>query len=367
MTEPGKRAAPSLSPQTPGRPRLSTDPAAGGTRAAGRGILSTMPRRPRPLPAQLGAAFGVADARTTGATRARLRAKDLARPHRGVRVRNATAPASVDTDPLARDRRVRAAVLARVQAFEVIRRPHVFYTGRTAVAIFDRLFDDDDGTGPLQVGVFAPARAPRVAGIRATQTSPGLVTVGAIGALPVASPASVWAGLAGELSVRDLVRLGDALVRIPRGAGGMPQPQAQLATIAQLRAAAEAPRRKERRKLRAALALIRVGSMSPLETDFRVDAVEAGLPEPELDVEMRAADGRLIGIVDLVFRAYRVIVEVEGRHHRSSDQQWERDIDKYAALAAEGWDVIRVTGRRVRGGRAVSQVAAALRRRGWAG
>ncbi len=323
-----------------------------------------MPRRPRPLPAQLGAAFGVADARTTGATRARLRAKDLARPHRGVRVRNATAPASVDTDPLARDRRVRAAVLARVQAFEVIRRPHVFYTGRTAIAIFDRLFDDDDGTGPLQVGVFAPARAPRVAGIRATQTSPGLVTVGAIGALPVASPASVWAAMAGELSVRDLVRLGDALVRIPRGAGGMPQPQAQLATIAQLRAAAEAPRRKERRKLRAALLLIRVGSMSPLETDFRVDAVEAGLPEPELDVEMCAADGRLIGIVDLVFRAYRVIVEVEGRHHRSSDQQWERDIDKYAALAAEGWDVIRVTGRRVRGGRAVSQVAAALRRRG---
>lgn len=82
---------------------------------------------------------------------------------------------------------------------------------------------------------------------------------------------------------------------------------------------------------------------------------------------MRAADGRLIGIADLVFPTYRVIVEVEGRQHRSSDQQWKRDIDKYAALAAEGWDAVRVTGRRVRGGRAVPPVAAVLRRRGWVG
>ena len=43
-------------------------------------------------------------------------------------------PRTGDLEVLARDRRVRAAVLARVQAFEVIRRPHVFYTGRTAVA-----------------------------------------------------------------------------------------------------------------------------------------------------------------------------------------------------------------------------------------
>ena len=38
--------------------------------------------------------------------------------------------------------------------------------------------------------------------------------------LRVASPASCWAMLGGELSERDLVRLGDAIVCIPRGPGG---------------------------------------------------------------------------------------------------------------------------------------------------
>ncbi|MDQ1217272.1 hypothetical protein [Microbacterium arborescens] len=44
-----------------------------------------------------------------------------------------------------------------------------------------------------------------------------------------------------------------------------------------------------RAKLVEALGLIREGAMSPLETDFRLAAVAAGLPEPLLDQDIRDA------------------------------------------------------------------------------
>ncbi|MFT3798137.1 hypothetical protein [Microbacterium sp.] len=320
-----------------------------------------------PLPNTLGAAFGVGEARQAGVSAGRLRAKDLEAPHRGVRMRRTEPAASVDDSPLARDRLVRARVMRKVAAYEEIRRPHAFYLGRTAVAIYDRLFDDDSGDGPLMVAVFAPHRAPRCRGVRGVQSVPGLTTLRHVGGLPVASPASVWAGLAEELGLRALIRLGDALVRIPRGDGGAPLPHAQLATIGQLQAAAEAPRRRARHVLEHALRYIRVGSMSVMETDFRVDAQDAGLPEPQLDVEIRDAGGRLLGIADAAYPEFRVLVEVEGQQHRTSDDQWERDLTKHAAYAAAGWEVVRVTGRRVRRGQAVPLVRAVLRRHGWEG
>ena len=72
-----------------------------------------------------------------------------------------------------------------------------------------------------------------------------------------------------------------------------------------------------------------------------------------------------IGITEFVYRRQRVVVEVEGDHHRTSRAQWNRDIDKYAAYAAEGWEVVRLTSRHVRGGQATPIVSQVLRRRGW--
>ncbi len=45
--------------------------------------------------------------------------------------------------------------------------------------------------------------------------------------------------------------------------------------------------------------------------------------------------------------------------------QWVRDIEKYAAYVAEGWEVVRLTSAHVRGGRAPSMVCEVLRRHGW--
>lgn len=324
-----------------------------------------MPRDASPLPEHLGGVFTVAGAREAGVSRGRLRLRDLESPHRGVRVVKQSCPDNEqDEDPLARDRAARSLVLARARAFEPVRPAGAFYIGRTAVVIHDRFFDSDDGSRPLEVAVLAPGRAPRARGILGRQLAPQLTSQRVVEGLPVASPAATWAGLATELSVVELVKLGDALVRIPRGAGGVPLPAEQRATVAQLRAAADVPRRVGRAQLHAALERIRVGSMSPLETDYRLAAQDAGLPEAELDCEIRDDRGSLLGIGDLVHTGPRVVVEVEGQHHRTSRAQWERDIEKHAALVATGWEVVRVTRSHIRSGQAVARVRDALARRG---
>ncbi len=180
-------------------------------------------------------------------------------------------------------------------------------------------------------------------------------------------PASTWALLAAEMSMHELVRIGDAIVREPRGTGGFRHPGGALASIDDLRRATDAGRRRGIARMRAALTLIRVGSSSPLETDFRLLAERAGLPEPSLDVEIRDEWGRLLGITEIAYPEFRVLVEIEGDHHRTSRRQWNRDIEKYAAYVAEGYEVVRLTAAHIRGAVPVAAriVREVLTRRGW--
>lgn len=245
---------------------------------------------------------------------------------------------------------------------------HMFFAGMTAAALLGApLPDDFDPEHDLCVSARAPHRAPKGRGIRGTQTNVRLTNVVVVDGLRVSSPASTWALLATTLSERWLVIIGDFFVRVPRDDRGRPRPERQLTSIDRLRAAAHAPGRRGRRALLQALAQVRVGSASRLETEYRIDAAAAGLPEPELDVEIRTADGRLLGIVDAAHAAYGVLIEVEGDHHRTSRAQWDRDITRHAAFVAEGYEVIRLTGRHVRGRSAPHIVAQALRRHGWRG
>jgi hypothetical protein len=329
-----------------------------------------MPRPARILPYALGASFSVEQAAQLGVTYGRLRAGDLERPFRGVRVRttaggDTSAGETVEPEPLSIDRLSRQALLRRAHAYATVMPDEAFFAGRTAAVIHD--LPVGDGGGPLCVAVHAPLRGLRARGIRGIKVSPALASVRECSGLRATSPASTWAMLASELSVHELVIVGDAVVRVPRDAHGRHVPAAQLATIDQLRLAARAPWRRRRAELEEALGQIRVGSMSPLETDFRLSAIAGGLPEPELDVEIRDPAGRLLGISDAVYPLQRTIVEVEGDHHRTTRAQWNRDIEKYAQYSAQGWEVVRLTAAHIRGreARAAELVRAVLVRRGW--
>ncbi|KJL31588.1 hypothetical protein RS83_00453 [Microbacterium oxydans] len=328
----------------------------------------TMSRHPRRLPADLGAVFTPEQARAAGLTARRLRAKDLERPYRGVLVvtpnEHQLDDRRGDREPLARDRAQRQDVCRRVRLYRPLMVDHAFFAGRTAAGIWGLPVDC---SGDLEVGVPAPHRAPRRQGIVGRQMSPGLVTVREVEGLPVSSPASTWAMMAATLSVRELVILGDAVVRVPRDNQARRRPERALATVGQLLAATAAGPRRCVGRLRDAVGRIRTESASPLETEYRLDAEDAGVPDAELDVEIRDARGRLLGVTEFEYPEYGVLVEIEGDHHRTSRQQWHRDIEKYAAYVALGFEVVRLTSAHIRGERptATAIVRDALIRRGW--
>jgi hypothetical protein len=154
-----------------------------------------------------------------------------------------------------------------------------------------------------------------------------------VGGLPVTDVATTWSDLAGQLDLDDLVVLGDAAVSSRR-----------RVTVADL-ASASARQRGGRgaRRRRQALSLVRTGSASPGETRTRLLFLRAGLPEPELNVDVGSAD-RWVARVDFLWARQKVIVEYEGDHHRTDRTQWQWDIHRVRELEALGFRVVRMTG-----------------------
>jgi len=345
-----------------------------------------MARRAQPLPSSLGTEFSLAQARLHGIGESRLLGADLERPFRGARML-VLAPlhdrgGNQDESPIAREAgELRALIARRARAWSAVARGGWFLSHVTAAVIWGlpvplRLLrlviagDPSAGAAPrgLDVAVLGSRRAPRGQGMRGHQLSPELTSVRERDGCPLASPASVWAQLAPLLQVDELIELGDAIVHIPRRRGmERGSPSDALGTIEQLRDAAFAGRREGVARLRAALPSVRVGSASPGETRVRLAAVRAGLPEPDLDIDVFALDGSAIGYTELGYRARRLLFEYEGDHHRVDRRQWNRDIDKHAACEAAGWSVARLTSAHVYPdpAPAVARMRAALVRTGW--
>lgn len=103
------------------------------------------------------------------------------------------------------------------------------------------------------------------------------------------------------------------------------------------------------RSLRRALASLGEApgrTRSDLEDRFIRFLRKHSLPMPELNAAMRV-DGRDIE-VDCLWRAQRVIVELDGRAGHDSTIAFESDRARDAALTAGGWRVVRVTWARIK-------------------
>jgi very-short-patch-repair endonuclease len=97
-------------------------------------------------------------------------------------------------------------------------------------------------------------------------------------------------------------------------------------------------------------ALARIGEApglirSDLEHGFLAYLRRHRLPMPELNVEMRIGGRRIEA--DCVWRAQRVIVELDGRDAHDSAPAFEADRERDLALLAEDWRPARVTSRRL--------------------
>ena len=256
--------------------------------------------------------FSRPDALAAGLTDRQLQSGRFQRPHTGVYV--------------AADVELTAAL--RAEAALVPFGPAAFASHATAARLWGLpipALPDEHVTVPTD------AERRRRAGVRCHQVSRGSdLKVMVVAGVRVSAPEQVFAELAAELTLVDLVVVGDHLVR--RGHVSLTRLRAFCATWAGPRAA----------HARAAVAFVRERADSPMETRLRLLIVLAGLPEPRVNVTYGENDGLTFRRYDLSWPEIQVIVEYDGRHHIERVEQWESDLDRREAIDDSGWRILVV-------------------------
>lgn len=285
--------------------------------------------------------FGTGEALDRGLSPKRLRGADLVSPVRGVRLARAEADslrqwcAALDLHLTHSSAAFSHATAAQLWGMPLPRRLEY--------------------PAPVHILVWADEYPPRVRGVvgHRARVAPRTALRGG----PVlVSPADAWCQLVIQLTERELVLAGDRLI-------GRPTP---LTTVDEVDAAiARYGSRRGCLRLKAAREHLRAGSESPKESALRLDSIAAGFPDAEPNGVIRLRSGRTTH-GDLVFRAWKVLLEYDGDHHREDDAQWARDVDRLNELAGDEWLVIRVN-RRSRSEVWRRQLTDALGSRGWDG
>lgn len=142
---------------------------------------------------------------------------------------------------------------------------------------------------------------------------------------------AAFIGYAAEARTLDLIKVGDWLLH--RG---------HLALDRLVDLAREAPWRPGAAEALSVAPELDARSASLTESELRAIYIAAGLPAPELNRDIYAADV-LVARVDLLFVLWRLIVEYEGRQHAFDIGQWNRDIGRYEALRDLGYPYMQIT------------------------
>lgn len=93
----------------------------------------------------------------------------------------------------------------------------------------------------------------------------------------------------------------------------------------------------------------------------------SGLPEPDVNPELRDNDGMVV-MPDLWWAAWRRAVEYEGSHHQEDRDQYVADIDRYRIFRTMDVDYLQITKERLRRPKvAITQIHQALAADGYQG
>ena len=150
--------------------------------------------------------------------------------------------------------------------------------------------------------------------------------------LPISTPEQTFLELAAAgLRLVDLVVVADGMIKVKH------------TTPERLGEAAAAWHGRGCRVGRRAAGLARDGVDSPMETRLRLLIVLAGLPEPRVDLILRARDGSWRRRFNLAYEPLRLIVEYDGRQHSEDTEQWLTDIDRREELDRRGWRLVVIT------------------------
>lgn len=282
------------------------------------------------LPETLAAAgFRVDAAMEAGLTRGVLRGGSFTTPFRGIRTMEAPET-----------------LIERAAAFAPLVRPWQRFGGVSALAVLGLPVPWRLGQAATVELVSLKGRGkPERSGVRVRRLEADRLDRWTVEGLPVAPAPLAWALMGGRCTVHELVVLGDAIVTAADNYPDRRLP-GPLASLDELGETVERwAGRSGAAALRAALPRIRERVESPRETDMRLFIVDAGMPEPEVQVEVRdPQSGLLLGRADLAHREARVVEEYEGEGHRSKEQ-WDRDIQKNRAFERIGLRTVRATNR----------------------
>ena len=154
--------------------------------------------------------------------------------------------------------------------------------------------------------------------------------------LQISTRARTWLDLARTLPLPELTCIGDQLIRIPRAVfEGRDTP---YATITTLRAMLDGHRNLQGIvRAREALGLLRVGADSGPETLLRLAMLDAGLPEPDLQLTLWEPPGA--PSADLGYRRRKIAIQYNGSGHLD-ELQVQSDSRRDSAFRNAGWTVL---------------------------
>ncbi len=175
-----------------------------------------------------------------------------------------------------------------------------------------------------------------------------------IDGIPVTSGPRLFIDLAAMLTERELVVLGDAMLRLRLADQATLSRRVDLAT-----------RRRGVVRARDALRHLDGRAQSVPESVVRHVIVTGGLPSPVPQLPIRDPYGRIVAHADLGYEEWKILIEYEGRQH-SEEEQFGRDIERYSRMAADGWLVLRFSAVHLaRPYLILDRVRQALLSRGW--
>ncbi|GMA30207.1 hypothetical protein [Litorihabitans aurantiacus] len=265
--------------------------------------------------------FSTAAARDQGVSAARLRHRRLATPFHGARV---LGPAPAPTDMQAR-----ALALA-----SVLDRRHIF-GGTTALRLCGvdvpaRLRHEQT----LHLVVVSPGARVRRAGVTCRVVPRyGRVRTLASG-LVVTSGPTTFLHLARDLTLEEMIEVGDALTRRRNPVTNLEHLRAHVGG---------SPPCAGLRTARQALELVVPGTDSMPETTLRRIIERAGLPRPAVNAPAYA-DGAYLGRPDLSYPDLKIAIEYLGDVHRTDRRTWRIDVERHQRFRDAGWTVHEATG-----------------------
>ena len=308
-----------------------------------------MPGHRIPLPLALrDTSFSTSRSGAEGTTAGRVRRRDILHPHRGV---------AAHGDGLA-DLALRGAA-AMLRAG-----PPFSFSHSTGAALRGIPLPRSLDVEPLHVSVAAPARAPRGRGIRGHQLRlrDSEVTVASVLSqataesvlLPVLRDDRLLLTLAQQLDLADLVAAVDFVRFAP---SVWHDATDRLHRIPEkLHGAA---------RLRRAIALSESGARSRPESLLRLAVRASGLPHPVVGHTITSA--AWTAVPDLAWPEFEVLVEYEGKRHRTDASRFASDLRRFDRYLDDGWSPIRATKADVFGNpdELLGRIEHRLRRSGW--